>query len=152
MTASRGVGRGKVERSRFAENLRTLRGEQSQTDFASALLVSQQTLSFWENGSRRPNPRTWLVLEQRLGYTRQQLEGEELPPPGSRRGVEGSAVGQSVALPPLRGADALCIQLGEGLASERVSRVEIQRILRQALRDGAPVWLVVGNRPKGGKP
>lgn len=148
MTTPRRGGGGSLEPSRFAENLRTLRGDQSQTDFASALLVSQQTLSFWENGFRRPNPRTWLVLEQRLGYTRQQLEGEVLPPPGSQGVAEGPAVGQSVSLPPLRGADALCIQLGEGLVSERVSRVEAQRILRQALRDGAPVWLVVGAKPK----
>ncbi len=48
--------------SRFPENLRALRGARSQTEFAEALLVSQQTLSFWEQGARRARRPIWLVM------------------------------------------------------------------------------------------
>lgn len=142
MTPPSQAGGKKAARSWFPENLRALRGDRSQTEFAEWLLVSQQTLSFWEQGKRRPNRRTWAVLEQRLGFTRVQLEGTALP--AGRSGVaEGFGLGHTITLPPLQNAVALRLGL-KGLGAEAMGVAEIQRALREALRAKRPVWLVVG--------
>jgi hypothetical protein len=130
-------------RSRFPENLRTLRGARSQTEFAEALLVSQQTLSFWEKGARRPSRRAWVVLEQRLGYSQAQLEGEVLPPLDASTVAEGGHLGHSIILPPPHGAAAMRVGL-KGLQAEALGVAEAQRALREALRAKRPIWLVVG--------
>lgn len=129
----------------FPRNLRTLRGSLSQTEFAKALLVSQQTLSFWERGQRQPNRRAWVVLEQRLGYSQAQMEGG---PVKVDSGVAKGAVplGISITLPPLRDAAALRLGL-TGLRAEAMGMADIQRALREALRAQQPVWLVVGEAP-----
>ena len=63
MTPPRRAGAKKARAtSRFPENLRILRGARSQTEFAEVLLVSQQTLSFWEQGARRARRPIWLVM------------------------------------------------------------------------------------------
>lgn len=136
---------GKAPESWFPRNLRTLRGGRSQTEFAEALLVSQQTLSFWERGQRQPNRRAWVVLEQRLGYSQAQMEGGPIP---LDNGVAEGMVplGISITLPPLRDAAALRLGL-TGLRAEAMGMADIQRALREALRARQPVWLVVGEAP-----
>ena len=144
MTAPRRAGAKKrPASSRFPENLRALRGDRSQTEFAEWLLVSQQTLSFWEQGKRRPNRRTWAVLEQRLGFSQAQLELEHLFVSGASGVAEGFSIGHAITLPPLRGAVALRLGL-QGLSAEAMGMADIQRALREALRGKRPVWLVVG--------
>lgn len=144
MTATPRAGaKGRSASSRFSVNIRVLRGARSQTEFAEWLLVSQQTLSFWEKGKRRPNRRAWALLEQRLGYSQAQLEGEDLSASGASGVAEGSSLGHAITLPPLRGAVALRLGL-QGLSAEAMGMADIQRALREALRGKRPVWLVVG--------
>jgi DNA-binding XRE family transcriptional regulator len=144
MTPPRKVGAKKaLASSYFPQNLRALRGDRSQTEFAEWLLVSQQTLSFWEQGKRRPNRRTWVVLEQRLGFSQAQLESAALPVLGHSSVAEGSDLGHTITLPPLHGAVALRLGL-KGLSAETMGMADIQRALREALRGKRPVWLVVG--------
>ena len=144
MTPPRRAGAKKVAAaSRFPQNLRALRGARSQTEFAEWLLVSQQTLSFWEKGKRRPNRRTWAVLEQRLGFSQAQLEGTALPLAGVSGAAEGFEFGHTITLPPLH--DAVALRLGlMGLSAEAMGMADIQRALREALRAKRPVWLVGG--------
>ena len=147
MTPSRRANGEKASASScFPQNLRSLRDIHSQTEFAEWLLVSQQTLSFWEKGKRQPNRRAWVVLEQRLGYTQEQLENEPIFPPGDRGVVKGPGIGRTISLPPLSSA-ALRLNL-EGLEAENMGVAEVQRALREALREQRPVWLIVGERPK----
>lgn len=127
----------------FPQNLRTLRGEKSQTEFAEWLLVSQQTLSFWEKGQRRPSRRAWAVLEQRLGVTQARLESAPLPASVATGVAEAQHHGPTIALPPHHGAAALRLEL-KGLTAEAVGVADIQRMLREALRKKRPVWLVLG--------
>lgn len=130
-------------RSRFPENLRILRGTRSQAEFAEALLVSQQTLSFWEKGARRPSRRAWAVLEQRLGYSQARLEGEDLSHLDASVVAEGGHLGYPIILPPPHGAAAIKVEL-KGLQAEVLGVAEVQRALREALRAKRPIWLVVG--------
>lgn len=144
MTSPRRAGGKKAaSQSRFPENLRILRGAYSQTAFAERLLVSQQTLSFWERGKRKPNRRTWVVLEQCLGLSRAQLEGEMGEVPTLQGVAEGAGPGRTLVLPPPYGAAGVRIEL-KGLVAEAMGRTDIQRALREALRANRTVWLVVG--------
>ncbi len=144
MTPPRRAGAKKARAiSRFPENLRALRGTRSQTEFAEELLVSQQTLSFWERGERHPSRRTWVVLEQRLGYSQAQLEGEVFSRGGPSAVAEGGDLGHPITLPPHHGTAALRLGL-KGLQAEALGVAEIQRALREALRAKRPIWLVVG--------
>jgi len=146
----RANGEKAIGSSCFPQNLRMLRDFHSQTEFAEWLLVSQQTLSFWEKGKRQPNRRAWVVLEQRLGYTQEQLENDSLLRHGDRGVAESPGLGRTISLPPLYGSAALRLSL-DGLAAENMSVAAVQRALREALREQRPVWLVVGERPKSAR-
>ncbi len=137
------AGRG---RAAFARNLRRVRERMGlgQRDFADFLDVTQQTVSLWERGLRSPGPRTWLLIEQRLGYARAELESSALsvlPELGAR---EAPSYARSVSLPPPReGFPATHVAL-EGLVSEAIPLAQAQRLLREAVRAGKPLWIVVG--------
>lgn len=130
----------------FARNLLRIRERMDlgQVAFADYLDVSQQTISLWERGLRQPGKRTWTLLEQRLGYSRVELESaslEALPALGVR---ETLAASRSLNLPPPREGFPVTHLGLDGLLSEAVDLGTAQRRLREAIRKGRPVWLVIG--------
>ncbi|WP_306590677.1 helix-turn-helix transcriptional regulator [Geothrix sp. 21YS21S-4] len=130
----------------FPRRLREVReslgfGQQA---FADLLEVSQQTVSLWERGRRVPGRRMWSLIERKLGYSRESLEtgtGFTLPDPGV---AERPLAGLTVPLPvPREGVAVTRVGL-TGLAAEALDLGPAQRALREAVRKGRPVWLVVG--------
>ncbi|WP_052572518.1 helix-turn-helix domain-containing protein [Holophaga foetida] len=137
---------GQAPASAFPQNLRALRERlaMGQRDFADYLEVTQQTVSLWERGSRRPGRRTWLLLEQKLGYPRAVLESRlplALPEEGVREGID---FAKTITLPPPKAGLPITRMGVSGLAAEAITLAVAQRELREAIRAGRPVWLVVG--------
>ncbi len=139
-------GQGSKRSSAFSRNLKRVRERMNlgQREFADFLDVTQQTISLWERGLREPGRRTWTLLEQKLGYARAELESGSmaaLPELGVR---ETKSFARSIALPPPReGFSATHLSL-EGLAAEAMDLAKAQRLLREAVRAGKPIWIVVG--------
>lgn len=130
----------------FSRNLRQVRERMGidQREFADFLDVTQQTISLWERGLRTPGRRTWTLLEQKLGYSKVDLESSTLPflPESGVR--ETKTFARSIPLPPPKeGFPATHLAL-DGLAVEAVNLAKAQRLLREAVRAGKPIWIVVG--------
>lgn len=133
-------------RNWFAENLKALREQMGlgQRAFADHLNVTQQTISLWEQGKRLPGKRTWTLLAQGLGYTQAELESGPLPAMPDAGAAESKAFARAIALPPPRqGSPITGIELN-GLAAESMDLAKAQRLLREAVRLGKPVWLIRG--------
>lgn len=145
MTAQKG-GRVHPREAGFPGRLRQVREclGLGQGAFADLLEVSQQSISLWEKGQRMPGRRMWILLEQKLGYSRAALEsgtGFSLPESGL---AERPVAGRTISLPvPRQGVAVTQIGLS-GLAAEALDLARAQRVLREAVREGRAVWLVVG--------
>ena len=143
MIASKGRASGK---NWFPENMKAIREQMGlgQRAFADFLDVSQQTISLWEKGLRSPGKRMWTLLEQKLGATQGALETGPLPTHLDPKVAESKAFAKSVTLPPPRqGSPVTGIELN-GLAAESMDLAKAQRLLREAVRQGKPVWLIRG--------
>lgn len=115
-----------------------------QDQLADKLCVSQQTISFWESGDRKPARRSWALIEHLLGYTREQLErGHGFLPPES--GVFETAMSHPPLhlVPPRAGAEVMRLST-TGLSAEALTLAEAQKLLRESAKAGKPIWLVVG--------
>jgi transcriptional regulator with XRE-family HTH domain len=139
-------GRVHPQKAGFPGRLRQLREclGLGQRAFADLLEVSQQSVSLWEKGQRTPGRRMWALIEQKLGYSRVTLEsgaGFSLPESGLE---DRPLAGRTISLPVPRQGVAV-IQVGlSGLAAEALDLARAQRTMRQAVREGRAVWLVVG--------
>jgi DNA-binding XRE family transcriptional regulator len=143
MTAPKGRSRTK---NWFPENLKAMREQMGlgQREFADHLDVTQQTISLWEQGKRQPGRRTWTLLEQRLHTTRAEMESGPLAGALDPKVAESKAFAKSITLPPPRqGSPITGIELN-GLAAESMDLAKAQRLLREAVRNGKPVWLIRG--------
>lgn len=130
----------------FPENLKRIREQMGlgQRTFAEYLDVTQQTVSLWELGTRKPGKRTWTLLEQKLGYPRTVLESGPLPALPDEGVAESRAFAKSITLPPPKqGISITGLELN-GLAAESLDLAKAQRLLREAVRQGRPIWLVRG--------
>jgi transcriptional regulator with XRE-family HTH domain len=116
-----------------------------QEELAERLAVSQQTVSLWEKGQRKPGRGSWAVIEHRLGYTQDQMEhGHGFLPPEPRLADSrsGRAYPPIHLVPPRTGTDVM--RLGaSGLVAEALSLQEAQKLLREAVKAGRAVWMVV---------
>lgn len=133
-------------RNWFPENLKAMREQMGlgQRGFADHLDVTQQTVSLWEQGKRQPGKRTWTLLEQKLHATRAEMESGPLPDALDPKVAESKAFAKAVTLPPPRqGSPITGIELN-GLAAESMNLAKAQRLLREAVRKGKPVWLIRG--------
>lgn len=75
----------------FCENLRKIRGERSQKDFAHEIGAKQTTYSAWETGAREPDLTTLCRIAAVTGVTPNSLLGFEPlapPPPQAARKLE----------------------------------------------------------------
>lgn len=106
--------------------------------------VGQAAVSAWEKDASLPRESAWPLLSEALGQSRRALEtgigyhGKEAVP----RVAEGRA--PRVVLPTLpEGVETLLIS-EKGLAQESMTAIQAARILREAVRKGRPVWLVLG--------
>lgn len=130
----------------FPENLKRFREQRDmgQRALAEYLQVTQQTVSLWERGSRRPGRRTWILLEQRLDHSRAELESGPLVFPQASGVAESRAFTRPVHLPlPKPEFPVMGMEL-DGLVSEALDLAKAQRLLREAVRNGKPVWLIRG--------
>ena len=117
-----------------------------QSGLADLLEVSQQTISYWEKGERLPGRRSWALITHRLGYTREQLEhGRDFraPEPGAMEGSGSSAFPSVQLVPPRSGAEVMRLS-HKGLAAEALTLTQAQKALREAAKNGRPIWLVIG--------
>ncbi|HEY3399808.1 MAG TPA: helix-turn-helix transcriptional regulator [Geothrix sp.] len=133
-------------RAAFPENLKQIREQMGlgQRAFADYLDVTQQTVSLWERGTRQPGKRTWTLLEQKLHITRGEMESGPLSATLDPKVAESKAFAKSVTLPPPRRGNPITgIELN-GLAAESMDLAKAQRLLREAVRQGKPVWLIRG--------
>ncbi|WP_306591861.1 DNA-binding transcriptional regulator [Geothrix sp. 21YS21S-4] len=129
----------------FPENLKQIRESlnMGQRTFAEYLQVTQQTVSLWETGARKPGRRTWTLLEQRLDYSRAELETASIALPAA--GVaESKAFTRPVHLPLPRPDHPVTGMELNGLAIEALDLAKAQRLLREAVREGRPIWLIRG--------
>lgn len=135
-----------AKKAGFPDRLREVREclGLSQWAFADLLEVSQQSISLWEKGQRMPGRRMWTLIEQKLGYSRAALEagaGFSLPESGL---ADRPAAGRTISLPvPRQGVAVTQVGLS-GLAAEALDLARAQRVMREAVREGRAVWLVVG--------
>ena len=117
-----------------------------QEELAERLAVSQQTVSLWEKGQRKPGRRSWALIEHRLGYSREQMEhGRGFLPPEPRL-AEGSGTPGYPPLhlvPPRAGTEVMRLSVS-GLAAEALNLAQAQKALKEAVKAGRPVWFVVG--------
>ena len=115
-----------------------------QEELADKLAVSQQTVSLWEQGRRRPGRRSWALIEHRLGYTRDQIERGHgfLPPEAGLAEGAGSGYPPLHLVPPRAGMEVMRLGVS-GLAAEALTLAEAQKALREAVKAGKAVWIVV---------
>src|ERR1035438_471572 len=104
----------------FPENLKQIREEMGlgQRAFAEYLDVSQQTISLWEQGKRKPGKRTWTLLEQRLHITRTEVEAGPLSTHLDPKVAESKTFSKSITLPPPRRDKPITSIELKGLAAE----------------------------------
>lgn len=143
---STGKGQHPKRRYAFPTILKDVRERMhlGQRDFADYLEVTQQTISLWERGLRKPGKRTWILLEQKLAYSRAQLEFGPLPALPESGVREAKSFTHPISLPPPQeGFPAMQVGVN-GLASEAMDLAKAQRLLREAVRAGRPIWIVVG--------
>jgi DNA-binding XRE family transcriptional regulator len=113
-----------------------------QEQLAEKLAVSQQTISFWESGQRKPARRSWVLIEHLLGYTREQLErGHGFLPPESGVFETGMPHPPLHLVPPRAGSEVMRLS-ATGLSAESLTLAQAQKVLRDAVKSGSPVWLV----------
>jgi len=116
----------------------------TQRALGAAVGVGQAAVSAWEKDESNPRESAWPLLCDALGQSRRALEsgigyqGKDASP----RVAEGRV--PKVALPALPdGAEALLIS-EKGLAQESVTAAQATKALREAVKSGRPVWVVVG--------
>jgi transcriptional regulator with XRE-family HTH domain len=144
MTAAQG-GRRKAKAG-FSENLKAIREQMGlgQRAFADYLDVTQQTISLWERGTRKPGKRTWTLLEQKLHVSQAEMEAGPLSTPLDPKVAESKAFARSIPLPPPRQGRPITGMELNGLAAESLDLATAQRLLREAVRNGRPIWLIRG--------
>lgn len=130
----------------FPENLKAIREQMglSQRTFADYLDVTQQTISLWERGTRKPGKRTWTLLEQKLHITQAEMEAGLLATLLDPKVAESKAFARSIPLPPPKQGHPITGMELNGLAAEALDLAKAQRLLREAVRHGRPIWLIRG--------
>lgn len=116
----------------------------TQRALGSLVGVGQAAVSAWEKDESLPRESAWPLLCEAVGQSRRALEtgtgfhGKEAVP----RVAEGRS--PRVVLPALpEGAEALLLS-EKGLAQEAMTSIQAIKALREAVRKGRPVWLVLG--------
>jgi len=110
--------------------------------------VGQAAVSAWEKDESKPRESLWPLLCQALGLTRRALEtGSGFPPEeAGSRVAEGHPLKRAskVVLPSLpKGSETLVLS-EKGLARESMTATQAAKALREAVKSGRPVWVVVG--------
>ena len=144
MTAPKNTRR--KTRAAFPENLKQIREQMGlgQQAFAEYLDVTQQTISLWELGARKPGKRTWTLLEQKLHITRADMEAGPLSTPLDPGVAKSKAFARSIPLPPPKQGGPITGMELNGLAAESLDLAKAQRLLREAVRNGRPICLIRG--------
>lgn len=115
----------------------------SQEELAERLEVSQQSLQYWESGQRVPGRRSWAIIEHRLGYSRAQLEhGRGFAPPEAVAEEHSHTYRALPLIPPRAGSEVMRLS-PSGLSAEALTLPQAQKALREAVKAGRAVWLVV---------
>jgi transcriptional regulator with XRE-family HTH domain len=107
--------------------------------------VGQAAVSAWEKGQSVPRESTWPLLVKSLGISRSALEtgdGFEATP---RLDLVAEAPEAPLGLPSMPpGAEVLLVAT-DGLALECTTATAACRSVRQAVKEGRQVWVVVGH-------
>lgn len=106
--------------------------------------VGQAAVSAWEKGQSVPRESTWPLLVRSLGIGQHALEtgqGFDVALPADRVLEAAEAPLGLPSMPP--GAEVLLVA-ADGLDLECTTATAVCRFLRQAVKEGHPVWVVVG--------
>lgn len=107
--------------------------------------VGQAAISAWEKGQSVPRESTWPLLVRSLGVSQHALEtgeGFEVTLPVDLVAEASEAPMGLPSMPPH--AEVLLVAT-DGLALESTTATAACRSLRQAVKEGRPVWVVVGH-------
>ncbi len=106
--------------------------------------VGQAAVSAWEKGQSVPRESTWPLLVKSLGVGQHALETGE----GFEVTLSGDHVAEAseapMGLPSMPPDAEVLFVAADGLALECTTASVACRSLRQAVREGRPVWVVVG--------
>lgn len=116
----------------------------TQRELGTQVGVGQAAVSAWEKDESKPRESLWPLLCEALGQSRRALEsgagyhGKETEP----RVSEGRA--PRVVLPNLPNGVETLLLSEKGLAQESMTATQAAKALREAVKSGRPVWVVVG--------
>ncbi len=116
----------------------------TQAELGRRIGLGQAAVSAWEKEESQPRESLWPLLEKALGQSRRALqEGIDFRLPEEGRVAEGMGAAP-LDLPPWP-PGAQVVQLASlGLAQEALSESSAVKRLREAIRGGRPVWLILG--------
>lgn len=120
----------------------------TQAELAARLQIKQQTVASWEKGKSMPVGTAWDLLRRILGWTREALEtGKGYQRSGLPRVAESSEASFIDELPPLPPGAEVFVFSDQGLIQEIQSAEAASHQLKEAVKAGRPVWLVLGSAP-----
>lgn len=106
--------------------------------------VGQAAISAWEKGQSVPRENTWPLLVRSLGISRHALETGEGFEVTQQVNQVSEAMEAPLGLPSIPPATEVLLVASDGLALECTTATAACRALRQAVKEGRPVWVVVG--------
>lgn len=106
--------------------------------------VGQAAVSAWEKGQSTPRESTWPLLVKTLGIGQHALETGHGFKAALRADMVAEAPEAPLGLPSMPPGAEVLLMAADGLALESTTSTAACRALRQAVKEGHPVWVVVG--------
>lgn len=117
----------------------------TQEELAAKIGARQQTVANWEKDFVRPGSGNWRHLERILGQSREALEfGKGYRLPAADQAAEARTVITLPDMPPIPEGAAVLKLDRKDLVIEPLRPKEAVAALREALKAGRPIWLVMG--------
>ena len=117
----------------------------TQAALAAKLHLQQQTVASWEKDKSKPNGTAWEPLRRILGWSREALEtGKGYRRPELSGVAEPTGTGTLPELPVPPPGTEVYVLSDEGLLQEPQRATTAIRTLKEAVKTGRQVWLVLG--------
>lgn len=106
--------------------------------------VGQAAVSAWEKGQSLPRESAWPLLVRTLGIGQHALETGHGFEAALRTDMVAEASETPLSLPSMPAGAEVLLLAADGLALECTTATAACRSVRQAVKEGRPVWVVVG--------
>lgn len=117
----------------------------TQAALAAMLKLQQQTVASWEKDKSKPNGTAWEPLRRILGWSREALEtGLGYRRPELAGVAESTETDTLPELPPPPPGTEVYVLSSEDLLRESQRTAAACRTLKEAVKAGRQVWLVLG--------